>query len=510
MQKLMVGGLLFVLLACDQKPAGPQTTKPEWETRYESTRKEADAAFTANQLAKAAELLRMASQTLPANDPRKEECAQRVATCRFLEMREKGLQLFSAGKASEAVVVFEEAIKALPKGDPRIAEAQVKLNGLRFQTRSSAGRAKMASQNWLEAIKEFDAAREFASAAEKDDLNDLIAFSKKFGEADEAFVGKKDYAKAGSLYEELLKKPHGLAKEISDKLAVVRAEGSGAAAAMKGQKEAQFKQASAAAEKYFRAAEWTKAKTSVDEAAAIGLSSSEFEVLAKKVAAAVNPPEGYVYVGGGKFLFGAGSADQATGPQQEVENGPFYITRREVTNGEFKKFLGAYKDHSLCHPDEPPAKKELGHIPENWGDAADQEKPVVGVDWFDAWSYSRWAGGRLPAEVEWEKAAGWDAKTNKHHVYPWGDDFVVGKGGASPSGLEAMGGGVLEWIDDWYQAYSGSKAIDLDFGQKRRVARGGVYVANEEVEDCKVTRRFRFLPDRRDRRLGFRIVKATP
>jgi len=206
MRKALVTGFLL-LSACTRE------AKPEWETRYEKARSEADAAFTANQLARAGELFRTASEALPAGDSRKEECAQRIATCRFLELREMGLKLFADGKVSEAILVLEDAVKALPKGDPRIAEAQEKLNGLRFQARSRAGREKMARQNWLEAAKDFEAALEFAAADQKQETNALIGFCRKFAEADEAFLGKKDYAKAAPLYEELLKNPHGLSKE---------------------------------------------------------------------------------------------------------------------------------------------------------------------------------------------------------------------------------------------------------------------------------------------------------
>jgi iron(II)-dependent oxidoreductase len=297
-----------------------------------------------------------------------------------------------------------------------------------------------------------------------------------------------------------------LEKELGERIASVRESMKTAEASAKTAKEQAFKAAVQKGQTLFAQAEWLKAKEALGEAQATGITTPEFEALLKKVTAAATPPEGFVYVAEGKFRFGVGAADVPTGPEQEAETGTFYISKREITNGQYRKFLEAYKDHSKCDPSEPPEKKQLGHVPEGWSETVDPEKPVTGVDWFDAIAYAQWTGGKLPGELEWEKAAGWNPAAGKKLVYPWGDQYAVGTGGPSPWGAEAMGDGVLEWTADWYKAYPGGTSTAVEFGEKRRVARGGIYLKDDAAEDAKVTRRFYFLPDRRDRNIGFRIV----
>lgn len=131
-----------------------------------------------------------------------------------------------------------------------------------------------------------------------------------------------------------------------------------------------------------------------------------------------------VYVPGGPFIAGA-HEDHADDPFQmdvsdnelrvEVLDG-FWIDRLLVTNARYQKFLDDVGDSKLfAHPDEPEGKQ---YTPAHWRDARFNrpDLPVVGIDWYDAFAFAAWAGGTLPSELEWEKAArGVDGRP-----YPWG------------------------------------------------------------------------------------------
>ena len=139
-----------------------------------------------------------------------------------------------------------------------------------------------------------------------------------------------------------------------------------------------------------------------------------------------------------------------TGP---VDVKPFFIDQTEVTNAQFKKFL----DESGYKPRR--AKNFLKHWRGGRMPSELAEHPVVYIDFDDARAYAKWAGKRLPREIEWQLAAqGTDGRK-----WPWGNEAVSEEfcnmtgdrtmpvksypDGRSPFGCYHMSGNVWEWTE---------------------------------------------------------------
>jgi len=201
-------------------------------------------------------------------------------------------------------------------------------------------------------------------------------------------------------------------------------------------------------------------------------------------------------------------------PQRSITLDDFYISKKEVSNGDYKMFVEAtgrtapsiWDDHTLNLP----------------------SQPVVGVDWSDADAYCRWLGKRLPTEAEWEKAArGTDGR-----IWPWGniwdptkDNHGKGTGdgydeidgwkytapvgtelGVSPYGVLNMAGNVYEWTADDFNAYpENDKYIQEDFEQGFKTLRGGAY--DDGISEQRVSTRCGFRKDYKDVDVGFRCVQ---
>jgi|GEM_PF-4506255 len=148
-------------------------------------------------------------------------------------------------------------------------------------------------------------------------------------------------------------------------------------------------------------------------------------------------------------------------PQHRVYLDAFEIDKYPVTCEKYAKFSS-----TTGHPTpqywkgNTPPKELLNH-------------PVVEVSLRDAMAYCSWAGGRMPYETEWEKAArGTDGR-----IYSWGNEFDPSKSnsdkhdkeyktqpvdahpeGASPYGCMDMIGNVREWTSDVITPYPGYAA----------------------------------------------------
>lgn len=200
----------------------------------------------------------------------------------------------------------------------------------------------------------------------------------------------------------------------------------------------------------------------------------EGKALAEQRAATMKPKEGTVLVPAGEFIMGSDKktdrlAYRSELPQRRVYLDAYEIDQYEVTNLHYLKYILA--TGKLPQLD---WRYDGGNFQESMAN-----HPIMHVSWYDADSYCRWAGKRLPTEAEWEKAArGDDGRLN-----PWGNQSAglsranFGRTGlsgpvrdrperllmypplisvdkydnaVSPYGLFQTMGNVAEWVSDWY------------------------------------------------------------
>ena len=233
-------------------------------------------------------------------------------------------------------------------------------------------------------------------------------------------------------------------------------------------------------------------------------------------------------------------------PVSRVELAPFSIDSMPVTNDQYQAFIadGGYATESLWNPEGwLHVRTEQIEAPLGWSSAGQgtwqrsrlgnlepvrADEPVQHVSWFEADAYARWAGKRLPTELEWETAASWDTDRSGATVYPWGDLFEperanVGcqsfapspcgslRAGASALGCEHMTGDVWEWTSSEFRAYEGFEAFpypeysEVFFGPDYKSLRGGSWATHPRV--ARASFRNWDYPIRRQLFVGFRCAR---
>lgn len=225
----------------------------------------------------------------------------------------------------------------------------------------------------------------------------------------------------------------------------------------------------------------------------------------------------------------------------------FQIDRAPVTNAQFARFVaaGGYSNRELW-TDSGWAWREAEQLtaPVYWranGSAWEvrafdrwqpmaPNAPVSHVSFHEANAYCRWAGRRLPTELEWEVAASREPDgaglAPGKRLYPWGaepgdttrantDGYQLGCAdvaayaeGDSPLGCRQMLGNVWEWTASPFAPYPGFQAeLYADYSEPwfkdgRMVLRGGSWATRRRYLNNN-TRNF-FPPGRNDLVAGFR------
>ncbi|HEU5305133.1 MAG TPA: SUMF1/EgtB/PvdO family nonheme iron enzyme, partial [Gemmatimonadales bacterium] len=215
---------------------------------------------------------------------------------------------------------------------------------------------------------------------------------------------------------------------------------------------------------------------------------------------------------GGLVELGVAGAWPEERPQHRVRLEPFWIDVLPVTNGDFITFMqaGAYMVRELWSEagwDWVRARQvrmpphwvwEDGAWWNRWMDRSaplDLTTPVGMLSYYEAEAFARFAGKRLPTELEWEAAVSWDPETQRHRPYPWGtmppslnvanldqlafEPAPVGAfpGNISPIGCYGLIGDLWEWTTSDFLPYPGLEGREagelVTCAKGLRVLRGG-------------------------------------
>lgn len=233
-------------------------------------------------------------------------------------------------------------------------------------------------------------------------------------------------------------------------------------------------------------------------------------------------------------------------PRHQVELAPFFIDVAPVTEEAYRRFVaaGGYEDPTYWSPEGRAWLEESGAaMPKHWHREGrrwtvrvmdqvrplDPRRPVCHVCHHEAEAYARFAGKRLPTELEWEAAATWDPPSGRKSAYPWGEEpaspelanidalsFQTAPIGTyrrnvSPIGCYGMIGDVWEWTSSSFLPYPGYRTFpypeysEVFFGDGYKVLRGGSWATRSGA--IRGTFRNWDYPVRRQIFSGFRCAK---
>jgi ergothioneine biosynthesis protein EgtB len=223
---------------------------------------------------------------------------------------------------------------------------------------------------------------------------------------------------------------------------------------------------------------------------------------------------------------GAGFSFDNERPRHAVYVGPFWITSRTVTCGEYAAFItdGGYRRPELWLAEgwawirEAQAERPLYWLSGetlftlSGPRAIAASEPVCHVSYYEADAYARWAGARLPTEAEWEIAATGQASDSSAFL----DDGRLHPcaAPAHSRGMAQALGNVWEWTSSAYAPYPGFRPLEGAFGEyngkfmiNQMVLRGGSCVTPRK--HVRTSYRNFFPPKAQWQFSGIRLARDT-
>ncbi|MFK8303513.1 SUMF1/EgtB/PvdO family nonheme iron enzyme [Capnocytophaga stomatis] len=234
-----------------------------------------------------------------------------------------------------------------------------------------------------------------------------------------------------------------------------------------------------------------------------------------------------VLVEGGSFLMGSDDGDPDERVRNTVTLSSYRISKYEVTNAQFAKFLnekGNKVEQGMFYYYGADKERERGIVKN--GNTYEVVKgrenyPVTYVSWYGANAYAEWVGGKLPTEAQWEFASLGGVKSNKFKFS--GSNIVnevgyhlgnskglnpVGTLKANELGIHDMSGNAWEWTaDEYYSNYTPDDKVNpepykTDNTKKRFVRRGASVYCKPNY--CRSANRG--ANDAYQNNIGFRVV----
>lgn len=157
--------------------------------------------------------------------------------------------------------------------------------------------------------------------------------------------------------------------------------------------------------------------------------------------------KGMVQIPAGKFIFRPTNNDQFVPyPVQDTgktfDMSSFLMDEKPVSNKQFLEFI----NNSRYRP------KDTTNYLKHWNNSQPSDsilnEPMVYINYEDAKAYAKWAGKRLPSEIEWQYAAQ-TSGLNEWPV-PAASGKLIDSTGVNPFGLKQLSGKVWQLTNDRY------------------------------------------------------------